>query len=77
MKTLWKLTREAARCKMLYVVAILSTLALTFVNLTAPKVLSAMTGVVERGVDDAALSQSCSLPWRCWCCICCGSFSAF
>lgn len=56
MKTLWKLTREAARYKMLYVVAILSTLALTFVNLTAPKVLSAMTGVVERGVDDAALS---------------------
>ena len=56
MKTLWKLTREAARYKMLFVVAILSTLALTFVNLTAPKVLSAMTGVVERGVDDAALS---------------------
>ena len=56
MKTLWKLTREAARYKMLYVVAILATLALTFVNLTAPKVLSAMTGVVERGVDDAALS---------------------
>ena len=56
MKTLWKLTREAARYKMLYVVAILSTLALTFVNLTAPKVLSTMTGVVERGVDDAALS---------------------
>ena len=56
MKTLWKLTKEAARYKVLYVVAILSTLALTFVNLTAPKVLSAMTGVVERGVDDAALS---------------------
>ena len=56
MKTLWKLTKEAARYKVLYVVAILSTLALTFVNLTAPKVLSAMTGVVERGVDDNALS---------------------
>ena len=56
MKVLWKLTKEAARYKVLYVVAILSTLALTFVNLTAPKVLSAMTGVVERGVDDAALS---------------------
>ena len=56
MKTLWKLTKEAARYKMLYLVAILSTLALTFVNLTAPKVLSAMTGVVERGVDDGALS---------------------
>ena len=56
MKTLWKLTKEAARYKMLYLVAILSTLALTVVNLTAPKVLSAMTGVVERGVDDGALS---------------------
>jgi len=56
MKMLWKLTKEAARYKLLYVVAILSTLALTVVNLTAPKVLSSMTGVVERGVDDAALS---------------------
>ena len=56
MKLLWKLTKEAARYKVLYVVAIFSHLALTFVNLTAPKVLSAMTGVVERGVDDAALA---------------------
>jgi len=56
MKTLWKLTKEAARYKGLYVIAILSTLALTFVNLTAPKVLSSMTGVVERGVDDQSLS---------------------
>ena len=56
MKTLWKLTKEAARYKGLYVIAILSTLALTFVNLAAPKVLSSMTGVVERGVDDASLS---------------------
>ena len=56
MKTLWKLTKEAARYKALYLLAIFSTLMLTVVNLTAPKVLSAMTGVVERGVDDAALS---------------------
>ena len=56
MKTLWKLTKEAARYKGLYVIAILSTLALTLVNLTAPKVLSSMTGVVERGVDDQSLS---------------------
>lgn len=56
MKTLWKLTKEAARYKGLYVIAILSTLSLTFVNLAAPKVLSSMTGVVERGVDDASLS---------------------
>ena len=55
MKLLWKLTKEAARYKGLYVLAILSTLGLTIVNLTAPKVLSSMTGVVEKGVDDTAL----------------------
>lgn len=55
MKMLWKLTKEAARYKGLYVLAILSTLGLTIVNLSAPKVLSTMTGVVEKGVDDAAL----------------------
>ena len=55
MKMLWKLTKEAARYKGLYVLAILSTLGLTVVNLSAPKVLSSMTGVVEKGVDDAAL----------------------
>lgn len=56
MKMLWKLTKEAARYKGLYVLAILSTLGLTVVNLAAPKVLSSMTGVVEKGVDDKALS---------------------
>lgn len=55
MKMLWKLTKEAARYKGLYLLAILSTLGLTVVNLTAPKVLSSMTGVVEKGVDDKAL----------------------
>ncbi|MBQ4054512.1 MAG: ABC transporter ATP-binding protein [Clostridia bacterium] len=55
MKMLWKLTKEAARYKGLYVLAILSTLGLTIVNLTAPKILSSMTGVVEKGVDAAAL----------------------
>lgn len=55
MKMLWKLTREAARYKGLYVLAIFSTLCLTVVNLTAPKILSSMTGVVEKGVDNDAL----------------------
>lgn len=55
MKTLWKLTKEAARYKGLYLIAITATLLLTLVNLAAPKVLSAMTGVVEKGVDNAAL----------------------
>ncbi len=50
MKLLLRLSREAVRYKKLYVIAILSTLCLTGVNLTAPKVLSAMTGIVEKGV---------------------------
>lgn len=57
MKMLWKLTKEAARYKGLYVLAILSTLGLTIINLTAPKILSSMTGVVEKGVNNAALEN--------------------
>ena len=57
MKMLWRLSREAIRYKSLYIIAILSTLGLTAVNLAAPKALSAMTGIVERGVDDAGLKQ--------------------
>ncbi|MBO4837220.1 MAG: ABC transporter ATP-binding protein [Clostridia bacterium] len=54
-KTLWRLSREAIRYRVLYVIAILSTLALTGVNLAAPKVLSAMTGIVQKGVDENGL----------------------
>ena len=61
MKMLWKLTKEAARYKVLYIFAILSTLLLTGVNLAAPKLLSKMTGIVGAGVDDAALKQIVSL----------------
>jgi len=57
MKMLWKLTKEAARYKGLYILAILSTLLLTGINLTAPKLLSKMTGIVGEGVDEAALRQ--------------------
>ncbi len=57
MKLLWKLSKEAVRYRALYVVAILSTLALTVVNLAAPKLLSAMTGIVSRGVDAEGLAR--------------------
>jgi len=57
MKMILRLSREAARYRTLYVAAILSTLCLTLLNLTAPKVLSAMTGIVSRGVDSDALSR--------------------
>lgn len=61
MKMLWKLTKEAARYKGLYILAILSTLCLTGVNLAAPKVLSTMTGIVEEGVDKVALKNITTL----------------
>ena len=57
MKMLWKLSKEAIRYKGLYILAILATLSLTVVNLTAPKVLAAMTGIVEKGVDENGLSR--------------------
>jgi len=57
MKMLWRLSREAIRYRTLYVIAILATLGLTAVNLAAPKALSTMTGIVERGVDEAGLHQ--------------------
>ena len=57
MKMLWRLSREAIRYKSLYIIAILATLGLTTVNLAAPKALSAMTGIVERGVDEAGLRR--------------------
>ncbi|MBR0464344.1 MAG: ABC transporter ATP-binding protein [Clostridia bacterium] len=55
MKTLLRLSREATRYKKLYLIAILSTLCLTFLNLTAPKLLSYMTGLVEQGIDEQGL----------------------
>ena len=54
-KTLCRLSREAIRYRTLYTIAILSTLALTAVNLTAPRILSAMIGIVEKGVDESGL----------------------
>ena len=57
MKMLMKLSREALRYKKLYMLAILGTLGLTAVNLAAPRALSAMTGIVEKGVDEAGLTQ--------------------
>ena len=57
MKMLWRLSREAIRYRKLYIIAIFSTLGLTVVNLSAPRVLSTMTGLVAQGVDEAALNS--------------------
>ena len=54
-RTLWRLSREAIRYRKLYTFAVISTLALTAINLAAPRVLSSMTGIVEKGVDEAGL----------------------
>ena len=61
MKMLWKLTREAARYKLLYVTAILATLGLTVVNLAAPRVLSSLTGVVETGTISLPVIRTLAL----------------
>ncbi len=56
MKLLLRLSKEATKYKGYYIVAILSTFCLTAVNLIAPRVLSSMTGIVERGMDDSSMS---------------------
>lgn len=57
MKTLWKLSKEALRYKKLYLLAITATLSLTLLNLAAPRVLSAMTGIVKDGVTAEKLTD--------------------
>ncbi len=49
MKLLWRLGKEAIRYKFLYIIAILSTFALTLINLAAPKLLSSMTALIQQG----------------------------
>jgi ATP-binding cassette subfamily B protein len=57
MKILWKLSKEAIRYRMLYILAITATLSLTLVNLAAPKVLSSLTAIVKNGVTAEGLIQ--------------------
>jgi ATP-binding cassette subfamily B protein len=51
-KLLWKIAREARRYRGLLFLGALSTLFLTMLNLTAPRILARMTGIVQRGVRD-------------------------
>jgi len=57
MKLLWRLSKEAIRYKALYVIAILSTLGMTIVNLIAPKLLSNVTALINTGIDKPALEK--------------------
>ncbi len=50
MKLLWRVAKEAAPYRLLLILAACSTLALTAVNLFAPKLLTSMTALVEAGV---------------------------
>lgn len=52
MNILWRLSKEALRYKTLYIIAILSTFALTVINLTAPKYLASMTSLVQNEKND-------------------------
>ncbi len=61
MRILWRLSREATRYKVLYGIAILSTLTLTLINLAGPKVLSTMTGVIQSGATPDMLHRIASL----------------
>jgi len=56
MKLLLRLSREAIRYKALYIFSILSTFALSAVNLTAPRILSAVTGMVEKGLNESTVA---------------------
>lgn len=58
MKLLWRLEKEAIKYKNLYIIAILSTFALTFVNLAAPKILSSITAIVELGMFEDGLRRA-------------------
>ena len=57
MKLLIRLGREAVRYKGFYIVAILSTFALTLANLAAPMIMSDMISIVERGVTQEGLHR--------------------
>lgn len=49
MKLLWRLGKEAIKYKTLYIIAILSTFALTIINLAAPKYLADLTALIQKG----------------------------
>ena len=55
MKTLWRIAKEAVRYKGWLLIAIFGTLALTGVNLVAPRIMASMTGIVAAGVTEESL----------------------
>ena len=55
MKVLWRVAREAVKYRLLLIVAAVSTLLLTGVNLAAPQLLSKMISIVSGGVTKDGL----------------------
>jgi len=56
MKILWRLAKEAVRYRFWLLLAIFGTLALTAVNLIAPRIMASMTGIVAAGMTAKGLS---------------------
>lgn len=57
MKLLWRLAKEAKKYKWLLILGGLSTLILTLINLTAPRLLSSMTRIVQNGVTQETMGD--------------------
>ena len=61
MKVILRVAVEAKRYKGLMIIAIGSTLLLTIANLTAPRLMSRMIGLVAGGLDESGLHQVLTL----------------
>jgi ATP-binding cassette subfamily B protein len=57
MKILWRLAKEAKKYRALLMISIISTIALTAVNLIAPRLLSNIVSIVSAGVTSDGLRQ--------------------
>ncbi len=57
MEVFWKLSRRVMRFKKYYIVGILSVIAASVMSLTAPALLSEMTGIVSEGVGESELNE--------------------
>lgn len=55
MKVLWRIAKEAKKYRRLLIIAIISTLLLTLINLSAPRLLTQMTAIVEGGIDEQGM----------------------
>jgi len=55
-KLLWRIGREAGKYKGLLILAMISTILLSVINLITPTILSQIVGMVEKGIDDATLT---------------------